>query len=45
MGYSYTVDGRLCCDACDEAGGGRRHRCPLNWCGAVARLPGRAGGE
>ena len=45
MGYSYTMDGRLCCDACDEAGGVRRYRCPFNWCGPVALCPACAKGK
>lgn len=36
MGYSYDVDGLLCCDVCGDSGGVRKHRCPFGWCPAVA---------
>jgi hypothetical protein len=32
MGYSYTRDGKLCCDICGDSGGVRKQKCPQNWC-------------
>lgn len=40
MGYSYeTATGRLCCDACGNAGAVRRKRCPHDWCQPIALCP------
>ncbi len=39
MGYSYDQDGHLCCDVCDHSGGVRKHKCPWNWCQAIALCP------
>lgn len=44
MGYSYAVvsghkSNLLCCDVCGTAGGVRKHKCPFNWCQAIALCP------
>ena len=39
MGYSYTADGKLCCDSCGKAGEVRKQRCPFGWCPARALCP------
>lgn len=36
MGYSYTMDGKLCCDHCGAAGGIRKIPCPVGYCPASA---------
>jgi len=43
MGYVYegrhSGRGRLCCDACGNAGGVRKVRCPFGYCQATALCP------
>ncbi len=36
MGYSYSLDGKLCCDGCSRAGGVRKRRCPYGYCQSPA---------
>jgi hypothetical protein len=36
MGFCYDYRNRLCCDACDEAGGVRKRPCPFGYCGPAA---------
>jgi len=36
MGYSYTLDGKLCCDVCGNSGDTRKYKCPYNWCQSIA---------
>ena len=38
MGYSYTMDGKLCCDHCGEAGA-KKIPCPVGYCPATALCP------
>jgi hypothetical protein len=35
MGFSYTMNGRLCCDHCGKAGA-RKRRCPYGHCPSTA---------
>lgn len=39
MGYSYDLNGRLCCDQCGWSGGVRKVRCPFGWCKPIALCP------
>lgn len=36
MGYSYSMEGRLCCDACPAERGVRKRKCPYGYCPAPA---------
>ena len=38
MGYSYSNNGKLCCDICSKAGA-RKYRCPFGHCPAIAACP------
>lgn len=39
MGYVTDSRGRLCCDACGNAGNARRHRCPVGYCAPAILCP------
>lgn len=39
MGYCYDARGLLCCDACGQSGGVRKHKCPFGWCPRIALCP------
>ncbi|MBE3118072.1 MAG: hypothetical protein IMZ50_04850 [Candidatus Atribacteria bacterium] len=39
MGYSYSLNGHLCCDFCGRAGEARKIRCPFGYCPSTATCP------
>ena len=38
MGFSYSMDGKLCCDYCGSTGA-RKYKCPHGWCPSWAACP------